>query len=146
MPKLALQTVIRCSDVIDWVAASVVREKTDDLFVFVNEGEEIIHVCGFFFAVWMWNLHRSSGFSSTASPAGQRQAGQIWRGTEIKRQMLLFTHILIYIFIQHVQRENMADKTAIHRIFWGGCLSSPLSCILHCRFSRKMMLYLLESY
>ncbi|KAM7381166.1 hypothetical protein PAMA_012146 [Pampus argenteus] len=38
----APQTVIRCTDVIDYVAASMVSAKTDDLFVFVNEGEEII--------------------------------------------------------------------------------------------------------
>ena len=46
-PSRALQTVIRCADVIDCVSGIDAKEggekkKTDDLFVFVNEGEEII--------------------------------------------------------------------------------------------------------
>lgn len=42
-PKHALQMVIRCVDVIDYVAALISREKTD--YLFVNEGEEIFLAC-----------------------------------------------------------------------------------------------------
>lgn len=45
MPNEAVQTLIRYTDVIDRVPVVMVQGKTDDLFVFVNEGEEILPCC-----------------------------------------------------------------------------------------------------
>lgn len=45
MPNEAVQTLIRYTDIIDRVAVVMVHGKTDDLFVFVNEGEEILFCC-----------------------------------------------------------------------------------------------------